>query len=413
MVRWNHTPVSEELGVAVKEAVRQKSRAFTIDSDTKRPRCIIDKTVPASPSIGKDFEAINQLFVVGKPCLVMVRLLDEVGSFPGVTEADWGMLCYIPEDAPTGKKLKIEGLNNSLKEHFEDTTKELHLKALHFSKKFENLSEAIFERAAPRSGSIAARFQNEESTHLRQLEKKLTDVEEQAEKIKFNIGFISLEVTPKESFKLALGLLLQEAKGTMCIDLEGDNNELLHGEVLDDIVKVSQLGGRVPADKPRYYARMMEKEDDKQLLLITWLPDAASPQSNILYSTTKASVLSVLVAATKGANCELCQAEVHHQAEFDGELPITDVEIGQVIVRRASVSGMAARESQGTLGKKKRHPKYRRSTYQANKDPAAFAAKLEAANAKAKAEAEAEDAEASAAAAAELVRVLIQALAGS
>jgi len=272
--------------------------------------------------------------------------------------------------------LKTEGLLNSLKEHFEAT---LTIRLVRFSTKFDDLAQAVVERIKPRSKSVAEQFGAEQAEHISKLKKKIADVEEHAEKVKFAIGLLSLDAAPQESFKLALGLILQEQKGTMCIKLEGESNETMEGQVMENVHETWQLQAKVPADAPCYYATWVKKDGCNKLLLIAWLPEGGDPKMNVMFSSTRISVLSALYVALKGMDCQLVQAEVHLAAEFKGELNVVPVEVSDVKAPRTRASSavlagdlMAAMASRGTTGSKRQNkPKIRRSTYKANKEAAA------------------------------------------
>lgn len=362
MVRWDQTPISEELSTAVDEASKQSVRAFQVGSAPKRPRCVIEKTLPASPSLAADLVAVNELFV--EPCVVMVRLVDENKTVADADELDWALLCFMPEEAGTQKKLKAEGLHRSLETYFTA----LKIRSVRFVTKFDDLAKAIIERARPRSLSVTERFAAEESDIRKNMERKMTDIEDQAERVKFAIGLVSLQVEPQESFRMALGLIMQEKKGTIVVRLEGEDHKDMVGEVLDDVLRLPQVADHVSEDAPCYYVNYGKVDDgDDRLCVVTWLPEAADPRLNVIFSSTKVSVLSALVATAREADVELTQADAHVKDEF-ADLQTLDVEVAEVQEQARKVlnkqtSQVTVQSAVSGALNKKRKPKYRRSTY--------------------------------------------------
>jgi len=178
MVRWTHTPVSDDLIAAIDDV---KDRALVVEADSRRPRCIIEQAVPATASLASDLEAVNKLFGGGEPRLIMLRLLDEANTLAGVSEKSWLLLCFMPEEAASAKKVKVEGLHESLKEHFEAVQDPLRLKSLQFAAKYDDLCKAVQEKLAEdgnaeRKGAAAL-----DTLAAQQAEKKAKEVSQQGE----------------------------------------------------------------------------------------------------------------------------------------------------------------------------------------------------------------------------------------
>jgi hypothetical protein len=360
MTRYGVVPISEELDAAIGEADVQGNRAFKIIRDPRRPRGIIGQIVPSSESLVDDIQAITPFLEDKIPCSIFVRLRDKAETIPSVTEADWGLVCWVPEDAPTLEKMKYNGLNTGLKEHFID----LNVKQMHLSSKPKDLHKALFQRLFPRSPSQLDLVTREENDFKSNLDNLAIGVEDYKGMIEFNMGLHGLTLTPEESFNRALGVLLTEEKGAMIAYLKGDYQEVM-GEVLSHVTEHKDLSGRLLEAEACYVLMSSRGEEGrKKLVLLTWLPENGDLRLNVVFSANKVSMLELLRAAVQ--NGDLYQVELHNPEDLLGE--IEPVHVDQVeLARRASSSvGHSSWELRRPTLKKKRNPKLRRTLVKKN-----------------------------------------------
>lgn len=262
-------PVAEDLKELIaEEEQRSTVRAIAVSIDKKRPRLLLQDSMPAGSSFDEDFGQVDWETWLddGAASIVLLRTSDEVGSIQGAQPNTFLFLLWMPEGVPVRQKMNFSSALISLRsaaegiefkewnvtERSEVTLEEAHSigRELTEQERFDGMT--LEEQArAEFDNQVAEAMQKQDSTKRR---------------------MALLQASFEDALEKVMGGSGQALLATLgsCPD---DDTVEINGEVMDGISLTPQLQGRLPQDS---IAFALVKGSPEELLLVFWAPAGAS-----------------------------------------------------------------------------------------------------------------------------------------